>query len=155
MLKIKGKLKYFFSLWGYSPTRKQRRIIKLFKALNRSPLWLKLELTIATQLKGVGDPMLRGYYNIISVIFRGRVIWFLMLKTLNSVRLHWVFQSFYIFFDFLTKNTHYLCQNSKFLCHFLTTLLQMIELSELYQIIWFLLPANEMARSYWTNTESV
>jgi hypothetical protein len=76
-----------------------------------------------------------------------------MLKTFISVWLHWVFEGFYVFFGFLAKNTHCLYQNSKFLCHFLTTLLQIIELSELYQMVCLSPQANEMARSYWTNTE--
>ncbi len=114
-----------------------------------------IPLNYKNSLKGVGDPMLRGYFNIISGVFRGRVIWFLMLKTFNSVRLHWVFEGFYIFLGFLTKNTHCLCQNSKILCHFVTPLSQMIKLSELDQMICFSSQENQMARSYGTNTESV
>jgi hypothetical protein len=56
--------------------------------------------------------------------------------------------SFYLFLGFLTKNTHYLCQNSKFLCCFVAPLSQMIEVSEFYQLVCFSPQANEMARSY-------
>ncbi len=89
--------------------------------------------------RGLGTPT--GILNstIISEVFRGRVICFLLHKIFN---LTGFIEFLRLFIGFLIKNTHWLGQNSQILCFFVTTLFQMIKLSELYQLVCLSSQAN-------------